>query len=57
MAKPSALDKVIRQYELELEMHQRAVEDIEKLIARLLAQRPTRKAKPRVVKKADEKTA
>jgi hypothetical protein len=56
MAKPSALEKVIRHYLLELERHQRAVEITKDIIDRLREQQPVRR--PRVVKKnADEKTA
>jgi hypothetical protein len=57
MAKQSALDKVIRQYELELEMHQRAVESTKDIIDRLREQRTVKRAKPRAVKKVDEKAS
>lgn len=41
MAKPSALSKVIRQFELELEMHERAVTDLQHTLARLRAAQTT----------------
>lgn len=57
MSKPSQLSTVIRQYELELEMHERAIVTIQDTLTRLKAAQPrTKPARPRAVPR-EEKSA
>lgn len=57
MAKQSGLDKIIKELQAEIEEHKREIDAIFKLIQRLEIQRPVKRSKPRVVKKADEKAS
>ena len=58
MAKQSGINKIIQELEADVVEHEREIRAKKMLIGRLQQSRPFQKpAKPRAVKKVDEKTA